>query len=180
MRPGYADTSGSEQFKKRLSGDMKILEIGTRRWGPEPTHHKSWCPDADWTFLDAMDGEDVDIVGDAHDLSSVFTGTFDAAIAVSVFEHVEYPWIVADELGVVIEPGGLVYIGTHQTFPLHGYPRDFFRFSKEALTLIFENAGFQTIHAGYAHKAQIIPPKEITVWDPTAEVWLNVEYLGQR
>jgi hypothetical protein len=48
----------------------------------------------------------------------------------------------------------------HQTFPLHGYPSDFFRFSKEALALIFKDAGLHVAEVGYEHRAKITAPNE--------------------
>jgi hypothetical protein len=44
-------------------------------------------------------GENVDIVGDAHRLTSLFkAGQFDFAYSISVFEHLLWPWKVALEL----------------------------------------------------------------------------------
>ena len=45
-----------------------------------------------------------------------------------------------------------------QTFPLHGYAQDFFRFSKEALTLLFEDAGLQVIDVAYEQRVALAMP----------------------
>jgi SAM-dependent methyltransferase len=169
----------------------RILELGTKRSDPEfPTHHREWLPDGRWTMADIEHGLDVDVVADAHDLPSSFAAAhgladiagFDAVIAVSVWEHLERPWVAAESVADVLAPGGWVYVATHQTFPLHGYPSDFFRFSREALALIFDDAGFEVLATSYAYRCTIVPPPEVTRWNraPDVEAWLNVDLVGRR
>ena len=169
-----------ELFRKDEVRD--VLELGTLQWEPPRyTHHKEWKPEANWTLSDFMPGIDVDVVADAHELTDTFDPeTFDAVIAVSVWEHLQRPWIAAGEVAALLRPGGVIYIATHQTFPIHGYPDDYFRFSDRALSLIFEDAGLRVIDAGYAFKLQIIPPPVVTRWNPHAENWLNVDLVAVR
>lgn len=174
-------TRRERRLRRVLSG-AQILELGTRRWDPEfPTHHRAWAPDAVWTMADAMDGIDVDVVADAHDLAPFKDNSFDAYIACSVYEHLQRPWIAAQAAARVLRPGGWLYVDTHQTFPLHGYPRDYFRFSKEALATIFRDAGFTVIDFGYAYPCKIQPPPEVTRWNtaPDVEAWLNVDIMAR-
>ena len=159
-----------------------ILELGTKRSDPNfPTHHREWHPEAGWTMADAEDGTDVDIVTNAHDMREQFADeSFDAVIAVSVWEHLERPWVAAKEVERVLAKGGIVYIATHQTFPIHGYPSDFFRFSDKALTLIFEDAGLEVISADYSYPAKIQPPPEVTRWNHAAPAYLNVDLYARK
>jgi hypothetical protein len=73
----------------------------------------------------------------------------------------------------------LLFVCTHQTFPLHGYPHDYFRFSAEALAGIFDDAGFEILDGGYTYPASIIPPAEVTRWNPGAAAYLNVDVLAR-
>lgn len=156
-----------------------VLELGTLRWEADrPTHHKEWRPDAEWTLSDVAAGTDVDVVADAHDLVPFDDEAFDSAVAVSVWEHLRRPWTAAHALARVVRPGGSIYVATHQTFPIHGYPDDYFRFSDKALALIFEDAGFDTVGVGYSYRCHIKPPPAVTRWNPGAESWLNVDYFG--
>lgn len=158
-----------------------IIEVGTLRQEPtNPTHHTEWAPHGTWTKVDAYPGQDVDVVADAHDLTADFGMEFDAYVACSLFEHLERPWKAMASAAMVVRPGGWVYVQTHQTFPIHGYPDDFFRFSTGALRVIMEDAGLDVLHAGYMYPAQIIPPREVTRWNPGAEAWLNVEALARK
>jgi SAM-dependent methyltransferase len=134
-----------ENFKKMVknSDDMKVIELGTKRWRTEhPTHHMGWFPGIkreNFIMVDIEDGIDVDVVADAHKLSEKFAeNSVDAIVACSVFEHLEKPWVVAKEFEKVLKKGGAFFIQTHQTFPLHAYPSDYFRFSDLALKSLFE------------------------------------------
>jgi hypothetical protein len=58
---------------------------------------------------------------------------FDVIISCSTFEHLKYPAVAAHEVLKALKVGGVLFVQTHQSFPLHGYPFDYFRFSREAL-----------------------------------------------
>jgi SAM-dependent methyltransferase len=163
------------------SGPLRVLELGTLRWGAESTHHAHWLPfDTEHVKSDMSLGIDVDVAADAHDLAPFDDASFDAVVACSVWEHLERPWIAAEAVARVLRPGGLAYIATHQSFPVHGYPSDYFRFTTEAMAVLFAEPLFDWSEADYSHAATLVPPPEITVWDPTAPVWLNVAILARR
>lgn len=168
----------------------RVLELGTKRSDPSfPTHHAEWAPDARWTKSDFEDGQDVDKVADAHFLQEVFSPqAFDFVLAVATWEHLRWPWLAAESAWQVLaarnylqNPSrGLCYVVTHQTFPIHGYPSDYFRFTTEGLASCMEWGGFKTLKTGYQYPAQIVPPSEVTRWNGAAEAFLNVEWLGVR
>jgi len=133
-----------------------VLEIGTRRWGDNPTHHKDWFPNhGKYVMTDFMEGKDVDVLADAHDLSFVFgEKSFDVVIACSLFEHLSKPWIVAKEIVKTLNHGGVFYIQTHQSFPVHGYPHDYYRYTREGLEVLFEEVSEKI--SDYEYPAKII------------------------
>ena len=68
-------------------------------------------------------GTNVDVVADAHELSSSFPrGNFHAVFALSVFEHLAMPWKVVLEPNAILAHGALVFVQTPQTYPLHNEP----------------------------------------------------------
>lgn len=109
--------------------------------------------------MDILAGPNVDIVGDAHELERMFgRNRFVAAFSRSVFEHLAMPWKVAIELNHVLVPGGLLYNGTHQTWPLHEQPWDFWRFSQHSWSTLFNAAtGFEVVEAVCGEPARIHP-----------------------
>jgi len=156
----------------------RILEIGTRRWGPNPTHHKALFPEfSEYIMTDIQEGIDVDVVSDAHQLSEVFgKNSFDVIWSSSTWEHLHSPWIAANEVLEVLKPGGLFFIQTHFQFPEHGYPFDYFRFSREALEHIFNKASKKV--SCYEFEAKMMPVNQEIVWNPNAKNWLNVCISG--
>ena len=155
----------------------RILELGTRRWNESiATHHKHWFVNpCEYVMSDFLPGIDVDQVADIHGLSDVFfSESFDAVVACSVFEHVQKPWIAANEILKVLKPGGVFFIQTHQTFPIHGYPNDYFRYTREGLETCFEQASHML--SAYEFPCQIVadvvkPPHD-------KDCYLNVVIYG--
>lgn len=113
-----------------------------------------------WTYvgMDIHEGPNVDVVGDAHELSSIFPDQrFDAVMSLSVVEHLLMPWKIAIELNQVMNVGGVGLFTTHQAWPLHDAPWDFWRFSRESWTALFNRAtGFEILGAEVAEPGFIV------------------------
>jgi SAM-dependent methyltransferase len=161
----------AEKFKELISAIERptVLEIGTKRVNPKhPTIRKDWVPHAaEYIGTDFASGLDVDVVSDVCQLSTTFgENRFDAIISCSTLEHIQYPWIAAVEMCRTLKVGGLLFVITHQTFPIHAYPHDYWRFSKEGLQTLFSpQVGFECIESGYEYRAAILAP--------TARDWLR-------
>lgn len=125
-----------------------FLEVGSR--ARSGLVNRALVPD-DWTYvgLDVLPGENVDVVGDAHELSSIFpTRRFDAVMAFSVLEHIAMPWKFAVELNQVLNVGAVGLFTTHQAWPIHDAPWDFWRFSDESWKSLFnKETGFEVVDA---------------------------------
>ena len=168
-----------------LGAAAQVLEIGTRRFDPahvSNVHHLfPGVPRANYVMADVQEGIDVDVVADAHELPAEWTNRFDAYVSHSVFEHLQRPWIAAREVARVLAPGGFCHVLTHQAFPLHGYPSDYFRFSTEALRLLFEDAGLAVLEVAYKDRVKILlPPHLLPVrhYDSWNEEWPSYAYVA--
>ncbi|HEY9631498.1 MAG TPA: class I SAM-dependent methyltransferase [Coleofasciculaceae cyanobacterium] len=136
---------------------FKVLEIGSRNRSGHV--RKALLGDrVDYVGMDIVAGDNVDVVGDAHALSHLFPQqTFDAVFSISVFEHLLMPWKAAIEINHVLKPGGLVMIATHQTFPLHETPWDFWRFSDQSWHGLFnDQTGFKILDTALGESAAIV------------------------
>jgi hypothetical protein len=160
----------------------RVLELGTKRSiASRSTRRDSWIPHAsEYLGTDINSGVDVDIVADAHRLTeTVGEEQFDVIISCSTFEHFKYPHRVAHEIMKALRIGGVVFIQTHQSFPLHAYPYDYFRFSREALAGLFgTQMGFQVRATDYYFPVRLYSPH-----DPGAEshpAFLNVRLFGEK
>lgn len=173
-----------EQFISRCRSmeQAQVLELGTRQSIPgRSTMHRDWIPDAgSYLGTDIAPGEDVDIVADVHRLTETVGGErFDVIISCSTFEHLKYPHLAAHELMKALKVGGVLFIQTHQTFPLHSYPYDYFRFSREALAGLFgTEMGFEVIATDYEFPARILTRRERI--PPSQPSFLNVRLFGEK
>jgi len=150
--------------RMREKAAPSVLELGTRRVLPGvSTMRRSLVPHArEYVGTDFREGVDVDVVADAHALSEVFgENRFDAVISCSTFEHLKYPWIVVVEINRVLRAGGLAFVQTHQSFPIHAYPNDYYRFTREGLEALFGGqAGFRTIRSGHQFRCAVVSARE--------------------
>lgn len=131
---------------------MRILEIGSREVSGKSSARQRFAK-AEYIGFDYYAGPNVDIVGDAHQLSSYFAGQkFDLIYSSAVFEHLAMPWIVSSEILKLLKVGGVVFVETHFSFSSHERPWHFFQFSDLALRLLFPPAaGIECIEAGMSN-----------------------------
>jgi SAM-dependent methyltransferase len=157
----YASLGVMPKFKKMIGGESKLLDLGGRNRS-RLDRSKEFINEV--VVFDVLDGENVDVVGDAHELSSYFPKcSFDAVMSICVFEHLLMPWKVVLEINKILRDGGLCCIYTHQTIGLHDSPWDFFRFSEDSWASLFNTkSGFEIIDYGSDFEQFIIP----FVWHP--------------
>jgi hypothetical protein len=136
----------------------KVLEIGSRARSAL-TYRQFMPPGLTYVGMDILPGPNVDVVGDAHEMEKLFgAGEFVAVFSQSVFEHLAMPWKVALELNRVLIPGGLVFTGTHQTWPVHEEPWDFWRFTRYSWRTLFNAmTGFEIVEVACGQPARIQP-----------------------
>ena len=125
----------------------EVLEVGSRV--VTGSNYRGIFKKANYTGFDLYDGPNVDIVGDAHSLTRYFDKKFDLIFSSAVFEHFEMPWIVADEIIKLLNPGGYIFVETHYSYSSHERPWHFFQFSESALKVLFSpKRGIECIEAG--------------------------------
>ena len=173
--------------KKEKNGEIfKILELGTKRSILErPTNRKHLfrsLSNVEYIMTDYQEGIDVDVVCDLHKINNIFKyEEFDLILSFSTYEHLKYPQLVSHNLMKMLKVGGRILISTHQSFPLHGYKYDYYRFSREAIKSIFsKKMNFITITSYFTDSCIILPHKNIKVLNDLAESYLNVFYIGEK
>lgn len=132
---------------------MRILEIGSREVTGK-SNARTEFGEAEYVGFDFYPGENVDVVGDAHRLSSYFAENerFDIIYSSACFEHFAMPWVVACEIAKMLKVGGYVFVETHFSYSSHERPWHFFQFSDMALKVLFSQAlGFECIEAGMSN-----------------------------
>lgn len=165
----------------------KVIEIGSRAWyNLPPRYHKhellSHIPTAFWLGVDMLDEDGIDAIHEAHYLSKIFPANhFDAIICIATLEHIARPWIIVNEMAKITKSGGLVYVETHNAFPIHLFPNDYFRFTIQGLEELFcKDHGWKTLEGQYISPVKIVPVDPLVKWSSDADAFLNVSILAQR
>lgn len=161
---------------------MRILEVGSREVTGDVFRDK--FRHASYVGFDYYSGNNVDVVGDAHKLSSYFDEKFDLIFSSAVFEHLAMPWMAAIEMIKLLKKGGYIFIETHYSYASHERPWHFFQFSENALDVLFpEKFGMRCIRKGCSN------PIEGNFSEEASEylrgrlipgLYCHSEYLGQK
>ncbi len=93
--------------------------------------------------VDMLEGEGVDLVLDLEEQLPEDLGKFSHVECMSVLEHSKRPWLLAENLERLMEPGATIFVSVPFIWRFHGYPSDYWRISPEALPLIFPNIEWQ-------------------------------------
>ena len=162
---------------------MRVLEIGSREVTGKSNARNEFSK-AEYVGFDYYPGDNVNVIGDAHKLSSYFKEEFDVVYSSACFEHFAMPWIVAVEIAKVLKVGGFVFVETHFSFSSHERPWNFFQFSDMALKVLFSEAlGFECVEAGMSNP---IVGRFSSLADPYLKnkavggLYCHSEYLGKK
>ena len=138
--------------KKKLS----VLEVGSRISPGGENKRVHFKNAKKYVGIDYIDGETVDIVGDAHKLSSLVNEKFDALYSDSVLEHLAMPWKAVIEMNKVLKKGGYVIHSAPSNWIPHDMPWDFWRFSDASMRVLFSKPfGFRVIDVEYTSPVKI-------------------------
>jgi hypothetical protein len=140
-----------ERHADKLGDD--VLEVGSRMTIPNAW----WIINRDlakgqWLGIDMQEGAGVDQVVDIHSPPAEWSGRFSGVLCSEVLEHVARPWLALPKLREIMQPGGWIVVTTLTSFPIHGFPDDYYRYTPSGLKLLLEDAGFKNVateNAGY-------------------------------
>jgi hypothetical protein len=133
-----------ERHADKLGDD--VLEIGSRMSRPDCW----WIVNRDlaqgqWIGCDMQEGHGVDRVVDIHAPPEEWFGKFTGVLCSEVLEHVARPWIALPKIKSLMKPDSWIIITTLTSFPIHGFPDDYYRYTPSGLKLLLQDAGFKNI-----------------------------------
>lgn len=118
--------------KDFIKSPGKVLEIGSLDVNGNV---REFFSDAeDYIGIDMMSGKGVDKVMEAHGILKVWPKeTFDTVLCLEMLEHDNAFWKTVDIMHKVLKKGGFLVVSTPTFgFPLHRFPKDYFRFGEDA------------------------------------------------
>jgi hypothetical protein len=173
-----------QEFRAEVNRSRgKILELGSRQVVKGGQSKRSLFPNCSYVGFDYYSDSNTDVVGDAHELSKYFGKEFDAVFSLAVLEHFAMPWVVAAEINKVLKLGGLTFHSTHFAFPVHERPWDFWRYTDQALRILFSPPlGFEVIRCAYDTPARMHPdvPRDELMHLPLEPVWVGISVLARK
>ncbi len=135
----YATHNRSAQVQKTLRRCLTDMGPGSR--GLEVGAGSSRLHAALVT-LDLVPGPTIDVCATAECLP-FSDGVFDVVVSQEVLEHVRDPFRAMQEMRRVLKPGGLIYCQVPFVIGYHPGPTDFWRFTREGIRELIEQAGLR-------------------------------------
>lgn len=139
MHPA-AMTAMSGMIQRYTGENASVIDVGSLDVNG---NYRGLIESRGWSYvgLDLQEGNNVDIVAESPYNYPIRDNTFDIVISGSTMEHVSYIWKWVPELVRILRPGGLLCIVTHWSFPLHRYPKDYWRIMPDGMELLFDETG---------------------------------------
>ena len=124
----------------------RTLVVGSRVYSGKEDRRKRY-PDA--VGVDMTAGPGVDVVADLE-LEGV-PGQFAHIECMSVMEHCRRPWLMAQTLEWMLEPGGTLFITVPFVWRVHNYPDDYWRFTVSGVKSLFSH--IEWTREAYSHRS---------------------------
>jgi len=139
-----------EQFEKQyvVPKEGRTLIVGSKVYGDKEDRRERY---ADAVGVDMLEGDGVDLVLDLEEPLPDDIGLFAHVECMSVLEHSRRPWLMAQNIERLLEPGGTLFVSVPFIWRIHAYPSDYFRFTPEGVKAIFP--GIQWDHVMLASHA---------------------------
>ncbi|GAA6135228.1 hypothetical protein NBRC116188_20180 [Oceaniserpentilla sp. 4NH20-0058] len=173
-------------FDLAKKNNWRVLEVGSREVTGK-SRAREELSDCEYIGFDYYPGENVDVVGDAHKLSTYFDedNKFDLIFSSACFEHFAMPWLVSQEISKLLKVGGMVFVETHFSNSSHERPWNFFQFSDMGLRVLFSKSmGFECLDSGMSTPivgrfSKNVLPKQLK-FRPVKGLYCHSEYLGRK
>ncbi len=123
-----------------IGGGLRILKGRGNRYDPAQEWLKPYLEKIDYKILDPVSDYHPDIIGDIHHLP-FDDDSQEAILCIAVLEHVENPFKAVSEMHRVLRPGGYLFVYVPFLYYYHaekGYYSDYWRFTEDALDLLFK------------------------------------------
>jgi len=124
-----------------------FLEVGSKDYGSTQDLRVLFVNKGKYIGLDMVDGSGVDIIldltEDIEKIDSKLCGQrFGTIFCLSVLEHCEEPFKMAENLTHLLQPKGRICISAPFSWKIHAYPNDYWRFTPEGIRRLFPRLEF--------------------------------------
>lgn len=142
-RPGDADYLHLADLLAALNNFRSDSEIVILDYGCGGSPYRTLFPNAEYKRADFGETSDLDYVIGNDSRLDERDATFDLILSTQVAEHVSDPKTYFAECFRLLKAGGQLICTTHGTYPDHGCPYDFQRWTADGLARDLRIAGFE-------------------------------------
>lgn len=124
-----------------IGGGLRVSKKSGNRYDPSREWIVPLLERAKYKIMDPVPDYAPDIVGDIHQIP-LKDDSEDVIICLAVLEHVENPFQAVKEMHRVLKAGGSCFVYVPFLYYYHaqtGYYKDYWRFTKDALPLLFKD-----------------------------------------
>jgi len=121
--------------KPRNKKDLNILDVGC---GSKPYKELFNPYTRSYIGIDPYIGVKAEICAPAEEIP-LNDNSIDVIICTQALEHVRDYKKAINEMHRVLHSGGVLFLTTHGTYPIHGAPNDYWRFTKYGLEEVCKN-----------------------------------------
>lgn len=143
-------------LEEDLKRECKKIKAGKTLYiGCETNTYKKTIPHTTFQTMDIEKKNKPDIIGDIHNIP-LKKETYDTVVALQVIEHCQNPKKAIQEMIRITKPKGTIIISAPFIFYYHKSPKDYYRFTEDALKDLTKNT----------KNRKIIPQgnRIITIW----------------
>ena len=135
-----------QKYAEQLQGPY--LEVGSKDYGNTQDIRSIFSKRDNYIGLDLSEGKGVDLVMDLtnnfEEIDAKLDGCrFGTIFCLSVLEHCDQPFVMADNMTRLLEKNGKLVISLPFAWQFHGYPSDYWRFTPEGIKKLFPRLSFQ-------------------------------------
>lgn len=136
-------------FVQEHAGELfgPYLEVGAKDYGSTQDLAAVLVNRGQYVRLDMEPGPRVDVVADLtwpfEAIDAKLGGTrFATIFCLSVLEHCQQPFVMAENLMRLLAPGGKIVVSVPFAWQFHAYPSDYWRFTHEGVRRLFSQLEF--------------------------------------
>jgi SAM-dependent methyltransferase len=137
-------------IRERSAGKaISVLDVGSA--GINGTYRDLFSFDgAKYIGLDIQPGPNVDIVvADPYRWNTLPDDSFDVIVSGQALEHIEFPWLIFEEIARKLKPGGLACLIAPSRGPEHRYPVDCYRYYPDGFRALAKWSRLRVLQCEY-------------------------------
>lgn len=134
-----------QEYSEQLNGPF--LEVGSKNYGSTQNLRALFADRGKYVSIDMEDGPGVDMVLDLTEDFKIIDAKlggqrFGTIFCLSVLEHCEDPFKMADNITLLLQEKGQICIAVPFSWKIHAYPNDYWRFTPEGVKRLFPKVEF--------------------------------------